>query len=403
MAKLTLEQLNKTAKELDNLMGLTPAPPEDGTKEELDAWIKEAAEELQPADKVKTESRTVLETLGVWINPEDRAEPTDDDEEEDGEELDLTKEVDVAEGLKVLKELVKTYDEFKSLRGSITKYKAGDEEELKETMFEELNLEKKEEKPETKVIKMTPSGKEEVPIPKKEEKVEKESKIDRHPLNIMPEINKEDRKILLNEIRENGFDPQLPIILFEEKILDGWQRYMVCQELEIEPIFESFTGNTVEAMQFMLRTNKRRNLTSSQRAAIASQADGILNDLQQEAKEKQKTKGKELEPVHVDKEVAKMYQTNPNYIHKARKLQKENPEEFEKVKAGIKSIPQATKKLTKDNPFFESSKNLAGSLVNKCKDYLKKKVEPKTKTEISNFNNLRDSIDKLIEISKEVF
>jgi len=178
---------------------------------------------------------------------------------------------------------------------------------------------------------------------------------------------------------------------------------MVCQELEIEPIFESFTGNTVEAMQFMLRTNKRRNLTSSQRAAIASQADGILNDLQQEAKEKQKTKGKELEPVHVDKEVAKMYQTNPNYIHKARKLQKENPEEFEKVKAGIKSIPQATKKLTKDNPFFESSKNLAGSLVNKCKDYLKKKVEPKTKTEISNFNNLRDSIDKLIEISKEVF
>ena len=73
MAKLTLEQLNKTAKELDNLMGLTPAPPEDGEKEGLTAWIKEAAEELQPADKVKTESRTVLEALGVWINPEDRA------------------------------------------------------------------------------------------------------------------------------------------------------------------------------------------------------------------------------------------------------------------------------------------------------------------------------------------
>jgi len=165
MAKLTIEQLNNTAEELDDLMALDPAPPKDGSKEEIETWIKEAAEELQPQDVISEETQSILEVLGVWIAPENREEF-----EGEAEELDLIKELDEAESLKDLKALVKSYDEFKSLRGTINKYKAGDEEDLKEEMFFLLEPEKEEKKPETKVVKMTPSGRKEVPIPKKKEK-----------------------------------------------------------------------------------------------------------------------------------------------------------------------------------------------------------------------------------------
>ena len=189
MAKLTVEQLINTATELNDVMGFNEedAPPVEGTKEELQAWVKEAAEELQPPDEISKESQIVLQALDVWVNQEDRKDLDADEEDETAPEAetetetdgpDLVKELDETETLKDLKTMVKANDEFKSLRGSITKYKAGEEEELKEAMFVLLEPVEEEEKPETKEIKMTPSGKEEVPIPKlkkKEEKKEKES------------------------------------------------------------------------------------------------------------------------------------------------------------------------------------------------------------------------------------
>ena len=186
MAKLTVEQLINTATELNDVMGFNEedAPPVEGTKEELQAWVKEAAEELQPPDEISKESQIVLQALDVWVNQEDRKDLDADEEDETAPEAetetetdgpDLVKKLDETETLKDLKTMVKANDEFKSLRGSITKYKAGEEEELKEAMFVLLEPVEEEEKPETKEIKMTPSGKEEVPIPKKSDaKKEKE-------------------------------------------------------------------------------------------------------------------------------------------------------------------------------------------------------------------------------------
>ena len=178
MTKLTMEQLIKAANELDALMGLDLLPPvEDEDQEALETWIKDASEELHGDDTVSDETETVLEELNVWIAPEDRVDKEDENEkgtkdnaDDDGGGQDLPAEVDAAESLKELREIVKANDEFKSLRGLMTKYKAGSEEDLKEEMLDLLepdaNLEPKEEKkPETK--RKTPSGKDEVPIPKK--------------------------------------------------------------------------------------------------------------------------------------------------------------------------------------------------------------------------------------------
>ena len=180
MAKLTVEQLINVANELNDVMGFNEedAPPVEGTKEELQAWVKEAAEELQPPDEISKESQIVLQALDVWVNQEDRKDLDADEEETTEETPDLVKELDETETLKDLKTMVKANDEFKSLRESVTKYKPGEEEELKEAMFELLEPAEEEKKPETKVIKMTPSGKEEVPIPKlKKKKEEKEASV----------------------------------------------------------------------------------------------------------------------------------------------------------------------------------------------------------------------------------
>jgi hypothetical protein len=79
---------------------------------------------------------------------------------------------------------------------------------------------------------------------------------------------------LVKDICKNGVIDD--IVLFEDKILDGWHRYQVCRDnnrpfqtvnFEDLDLSEKFTP-----LQFVLSKNEsRRHLGSSQRAAIAVQ------------------------------------------------------------------------------------------------------------------------------------
>ena len=77
---------------------------------------------------------SVLQTLGIWVNKEDDENPAEGAEEaeeaeeaedivEDTKEYSLEEEIDDAQSMKVLKDIVKVYDELKELRGILTKYK----------------------------------------------------------------------------------------------------------------------------------------------------------------------------------------------------------------------------------------------------------------------------------------
>ena len=93
------------------------------------------------------------------------------------------------------------------------------------------------------------------------------------------------------------------------------------------------------------RTNKRRNLTSSQWAAIANEATDIINELERQAKERSLANLKKGSEVPVVKKVlpradkgktveklAEIFPTNTQYIQQAKRIKQEQPEEFEKVK-----------------------------------------------------------------------
>jgi len=177
----------------------------------------------------------------------------------------------------------------------------------------------------------------------------------KHKFNIFPEMQGEDYERLKNDIAVNGYDEKQPIYTYEGEILDGWNRYNACNELGVTPAIKHFYGDEVEAIQFVMRTNKRRNLTSSQWAAIAVEAEEIVEAIKQEAKERQIRKPElvrqliaEQKPIKTDAQIAQTFNTNRTYVNEAAKLKTERPEVFAQVKSGAKTITEAKREIKKE-------------------------------------------------------
>ena len=192
----------------------------------------------------------------------------------------------------------------------------------------------------------------------------------RHKFNIFPEMQPEDYIRLKNDMAKNGYDSTMPIMLYQGDIIDGWNRYKACCELGIEPVTEDYKGSDADAIEYVMRTNKRRNLNSSQWACIAAEADEMLkaiseaveaeklrkqsenainrftkepvacdNKLTQPTKLAEPTK----QPERVTQKAAEIFNTNRTYISEAIKLKEERPEVFEQVKNGEKTISEVKK------------------------------------------------------------
>ena len=107
----------------------------------------------------------------------------------------------------------------------------------------------------------------------------------RHEYNIFPLMGEDDRKRLKSDIERNGYDKSQPVVLYQGKVLDGINRCEICAELGVEPVTREFNGTETEAIEFVIRTNKRRNLTSSQWAAIAAEADELWEAVKEQIEE----------------------------------------------------------------------------------------------------------------------
>ncbi len=83
---------------------------------------------------------------------------------------------------------------------------------------------------------------------------------------LFPEADEKTLADMAADIKENGLNE--PIILYEGKILDGRNRYLACQQAEIEPTFKEYLGE--EPLQYVISRNlHRRHLNESQRAMLA--------------------------------------------------------------------------------------------------------------------------------------
>jgi protein gp37/ParB-like chromosome segregation protein Spo0J len=91
----------------------------------------------------------------------------------------------------------------------------------------------------------------------------------RHPLcDLFPPMNADDFATLIASLKEHGFDPARPIITYEDKILDGANRWRACRELGLTPKTVAYHGNN--PLGLVVSANlARRHLDESQRAMIA--------------------------------------------------------------------------------------------------------------------------------------
>jgi hypothetical protein len=91
--------------------------------------------------------------------------------------------------------------------------------------------------------------------------------LEQHPIGqIVPPMSERERSALRNDLVVMGL--QVPIVLYEGKVLDGWGRYTLCVEEKIEPRFVDYEGN--DPLGFVASLNlKRRHLTYEQKNEIA--------------------------------------------------------------------------------------------------------------------------------------
>lgn len=188
----------------------------------------------------------------------------------------------------------------------------------------------------------------------------------KHKFNIFPEAKQEDYERLRQDIAENGYDPSQPIVLYQGDILDGWNRQKACDELNMMPVYETFKGTDEDAIAFMMRTNKRRNLNSGQWSCIAVEAEDLIKAIRLEVERQRREKQAETlsdalnakTPVCNKKllqtkrdpnenatahKTAELFNTNRTYVNQAAKLKTQAPEVFEAVKTGTMRMTDANK------------------------------------------------------------
>lgn len=164
-----------------------------------------------------------------------------------------------------------------------------------------------------------------------------------HPLSeLFPLMQGREFDELVADIKANGL--REPIWTYQGQILDGRNRWLACEKAGVaqRPMRE-YTGD--DPLGFVVSLNlHRRHLTEGQKAALALD---ILPYLEDDARKRQgarndiQEKFPESDAGQARDKAAKLVGTNPRYVSDAKKLAKEAPQLFEKVKAGEISLPAA--------------------------------------------------------------
>ena len=148
-----------------------------------------------------------------------------------------------------------------------------------------------------------------------------------HPLaNLFPLLGETELQTLSDDIRDNGLN--VPITMFEGKILDGRNRHAACILAGVDPVFTDYHGH--DPVKFVVSTNlHRRHLNESQRAMVAAKLETM----------KHGRPGKDAN-LHLKESVsrsqaAELLHVSPRTVANAKKVETEAvPEVVDAVESG---------------------------------------------------------------------
>lgn len=191
-----------------------------------------------------------------------------------------------------------------------------------------------------------------------------------HPYaEIFPRLDEERMDELVLSIKGRGL--REPIALYKDQILDGRNRYVACHLAKIKPRFiDSGAKTDEEALLFVVDRNlQRRDLSPSDRAVCAAEAETLLEEARQRALKRMSeggVKGRQVVPLKGDKgcdsshtlrasdEVGQIFGVSGRLVDRARAVKRENPKLFQRVKAGEITVGQAYKEVRPAAPTIRS-------------------------------------------------
>jgi N6-adenosine-specific RNA methylase IME4/ParB-like chromosome segregation protein Spo0J len=171
--------------------------------------------------------------------------------------------------------------------------------------------------------------------------------------NIFPMMSEPELQELRDDVQRNGL--LQPIWIYEGQVLDGRNRYRVCQDLQLEPKTKAYDGTA--PIDFVISMNlHRRHLTASQKSAIAVAA---LPLFEAEAKKRQATSSGGKDPQlraqmpqaergKSSEQVAKAFGVSPRYIREAKSLHDTSPKAFASVLSGEKTLTAARREKQRE-------------------------------------------------------
>jgi len=160
---------------------------------------------------------------------------------------------------------------------------------------------------------------------------------------IFPMATEEELVAMAEDIKIHGLLNK--IIIYEEKILDGRNRFESCKRAGVKPEYENYKGTN--ALSDVISWNlHRRHLSTSQRAALAVDLEPMFKE---EAK-KRMLAGKadpkaNLPQGQTRDQAAEVMKVSGRSVTDAKAIKDRSPEVFEDVKAGRKTVHEAKKEL----------------------------------------------------------
>jgi hypothetical protein len=167
--------------------------------------------------------------------------------------------------------------------------------------------------------------------------------------NIFPMLDGEELEALRADMDANGQINK--IILYQGKVLDGRNRYRICEMLGIEPETIVYPGD--DPLGLVLSQNlHRRHLTTAQRTALAVEIRQLSSTFSKSdtGSTQENTAQNEISgttgnvtgrPTQVA--VAKAFGVSESNVRRAEKLQEHAPETFQRVRRGELELNTALK------------------------------------------------------------
>lgn len=157
------------------------------------------------------------------------------------------------------------------------------------------------------------------------------------------------------DIFQNG--QCIPAMTWNGMVIDGRNRIEACKRKKIEPLVKDCSkqfDDEAEVISFIVSMNlKRRQLTASQRAAVATDIEPMYAEAAKERQELAEKIPQGSERGRASEKAAAATGANSHYVTDAKRIKDEAPEEFEAIRKGEKNISQVKREL-KDRKLMKS-------------------------------------------------